>query len=50
MNRLHAIGIMLFIGLSLDGSSMSMAQSAIEISSGWLMQDVMHVKQSGEAI
>jgi hypothetical protein len=53
MNSIRTISIRttLFAGfLAFAGVSTAQEQRAVEISTGWLMQDVRHVTQSGEAI
>ena len=53
MNPIRTISIRttLFAGfLAIAGIAAAQGQHAVEISTGWLMQDVRHVTQSGEAI
>ena len=46
-----SIQIRLLAGLlAIVGTSAARAPSAVELSTGWLMQDVVHVAQSGEAL
>ena len=49
--RIPSMRIMLLAGfLGIAGSAAAMEQNATAISTGWLMQDVARVTQSGEAI